>query len=96
MGVDCIVAVLMVVPFAGFVARPDPAVKAGPMYVTLALTAGAAVPMFILAINASYRPIMSRQRARDVQLVMWAMVVTGQAGPVRVWRARSCCGPGRL
>ena len=76
-GVIFIVAVLMVVSFAGFVARPDPAVKAGPMYVTLTLTTGAALLMLVLAGNATYLPIMSRKRARDLQLVMWSMAVTG-------------------
>ena len=76
-GVVFIVALLMVVSLVGFVLRPDPAVKAGPMYLTLALTAGAALLMFFAALNASFLPFMSRQRARDVQLVMWAMGVTG-------------------
>jgi hypothetical protein len=75
--VDFIVALMMVVSLVGFVLKPDPAVKAGPMYVTLALTTGAALLMFIMALNASFLPIMSRQRARDVQLVMSAMAVTG-------------------
>jgi len=76
-GVDGIVALLMVVSFAGFVFDPDPGVKAGPMYVTLALTTGAAMLMLVLALNASYLPFMSRERARDAQLVMLAMAVTG-------------------
>jgi hypothetical protein len=76
-GVVFIVALLMVVSLVGFVIDPDPAVKAGPMYVTLTLTTGAALLMLFVALNASYLPFMSRQRARDVQLVMWAMCVTG-------------------
>lgn len=72
-----IVALLMVVSLVGFVLNPDPAVKAGPMYVTLALTTGAALLMLVLALNASFLPFMSRQRARDAQLVMFAMAVTG-------------------
>ena len=76
-GVVFLVALLMVVSLVGFVLKPDPAVKAGPMYVTLALTTGAALLMLFVALNASYLPFMSRQRARDVQLVMWAMGVTG-------------------
>jgi len=78
-GVVFIVALLMVISLVGFVLEPDPAVKAGPMYVTLALTTGAALLMLILALNASFLPLMSRQRARDVQLVMLAMGVTGVA-----------------
>ena len=76
-GVDLIVAVLMVVSFVEFVLKPDPAVKAGPMYVTLTLTTGAALLMFAMALNASFLPFVSRQRAANVQLVMWAMGVTG-------------------
>jgi len=76
-GVVFIVALMMVVSLVGFVLKPDPAVKAGPMYVTLALTTGAALLMLFLALNASFLPFMSRGRARDLQLVMWAMSVTG-------------------
>ena len=76
-GVVGIVALLMVISLVGFVVKPDPAVKAGPMYVTLTLTTGAALLMLFVALNASFLPFMSRQRARDVQLVMWAMGVTG-------------------
>jgi hypothetical protein len=72
-----IVAVMMVVSLVGFVLKPDPAVKAGPMYVTLALTTGAALLMLVLALNMSFLPFMSRARARNVQLVMWALGVTG-------------------
>ena len=76
-GVVFVVALLMIISLVGFVLEPDPAVKAGPMYVTLALTTGAALLMLFLALNASFLPLMSRQRARDLQLVMWAMGVTG-------------------
>jgi hypothetical protein len=76
-GVDFIVALLMVVSLVGFVLKPDPAVKAGPMYVTLALTTGAALLMFAMALNASFLPFLSRERAPNVQLVMWAMGATG-------------------
>ena len=76
-GVVFIVALLMVVSLAGFVLKPDPAVKAGPMYVTLALTTGATLLMLILALNASFLPVISHARERDLQLVMWAMGVTG-------------------
>ena len=72
-----IVAVLMVVSLVGFVLKPDPAVRAGPMYVTLVLTTGAALLMLVMALNASFLPFMSRERAPNVHLVMWAMGVTG-------------------
>jgi hypothetical protein len=76
-GVVFLMALLMVVSLVGFVFEPDPAVQAGPMYVTLILTTGAMLLMVFIALNASFLPFMSRQRARDVQLVMWAMGVTG-------------------
>jgi hypothetical protein len=76
-GVVFVVALLMVVSLVGFVFEPDPTVKAGPMYVTLILTTGAALLMLFVALNASFLPFMSRQRARDAQLVMTAMGVTG-------------------
>ena len=76
-GVDFIVALAMVVSLAGFVLKPDPAVKAGPMYVTLALTTGSALLMFMMALNASFLPFMSRRQAPNVYLVMGAMGVTG-------------------
>ena len=76
-GVVLIVAVMMVVSLVGFVLEPDPAVRAGPMYVTLALTTGAALLMLLMALNASFLPLLSRQRSRDVQLVMTVMGVIG-------------------
>jgi hypothetical protein len=76
-GVVFVVALLMVVSLVGFVLEPAPAVKAGPMYVTLALTTGAALLMLVAALNASFLPFMSRERARDLQLVMIAMGITG-------------------
>lgn len=76
-GVDAIVALLMVISLVRFVLEPDPSLKAGPMYVTLILTTGAALLMLFMALNASFLPFLSRQRARDVQLVMTAMGVTG-------------------
>lgn len=72
-----IMALLMVVSSVRFVANPDPAVKAGPMYVTLALTTGAAMLMLVMALNASFLPFTTRQRAANVHLVMWAMGITG-------------------
>jgi hypothetical protein len=74
---DFIVAVMMVVESARFVVSPDPGVKAGAMYVVLALTTGCALLMFVLALNASFVPLMTSQRARDVRLVMWTMGATG-------------------
>ncbi len=47
------------------------------MYVVLALTTGAALLMFVMALNASFVPLMTPQRARDVRLVMWTMGATG-------------------
>jgi hypothetical protein len=76
-GVVFVVALMMVVSLVGFVLEPDPAVKAGPMYVTLALTTGAALIMLFLALNASFLPSITPQRARNAQLVMWVMGVTG-------------------
>ena len=75
--VDFVVAVMMVLESARFVNSPDPAVKAGPMYVVLALTTGCAVLMFVMALNASFVPMMRSQRARDLRLVMWTMGATG-------------------
>ncbi len=75
--VDFVVAVMMVITATAFVVSPDPAVKAGPMYVVLALTTGSALLMFVMALNASFVPLMSPQRARDVRLVMWTMGATG-------------------
>jgi hypothetical protein len=75
--VDFVVAILMVFLAGRFIVSPDPAVKAGPMYVVLALTTGAAVLMFVLALNASFVQLMTPQRARDARLVMWTMGATG-------------------
>jgi hypothetical protein len=75
--VDFVVAAMMVVMSASFLIRPDPAVKAGPMYVVLALTTVAALLMFFLALNASFLPFLTPQQARDARLVMWVMGATG-------------------
>lgn len=72
-----VVALLMVISLVKFVVNPDPAVRAGPMYVTLVLTTSAAMLMLVLALNASYLPFMSRRRVSDLQLIMLAMAVTG-------------------
>jgi len=47
------------------------------MYVTLALVTGATLLMLFLALNASFLPFISREQARNLQLVMWVMGVTG-------------------
>ncbi len=72
-----IVAVTMVVSLVEFVLRPNPAVKAGPMYVTLTMVTISLLFMVILALNASFVPLLTRQRARDLSLVTWALGVTG-------------------
>ncbi len=72
-----IVALLMVVSLVGFVLNPDPALRAGPMYVTLTLTTCAALLMLVLALNATFLPLISRERTRNLQLIMWAMGITG-------------------
>ena len=77
--VDLVIAISMVATFFSFVFAPDPDLKAGPMYVTLAFTTVAALLMFFLGLNASFLPFMSRERARDVRLVMWVMAATGIA-----------------
>jgi hypothetical protein len=75
--VDVVVAIIMIAKLVGFVVSPDPSVKAGPMYVTLTLTTIAAVLMCFMALNASFLPFVTQQRARDLRLVMWATGVTG-------------------
>ena len=75
--VVAVVALMMVGSLVGFVLNPDPAVKAGPMYVMLALTTGAAMLMLVMALNASFLPFVSRRRVPDLHLVMWSMGVTG-------------------
>jgi hypothetical protein len=75
--VVAVVALMMVYSLLAFVVRPDPAVKAGPMYVTLILTTIAALLMFVLALNSSYLRLMSRTQVPNVQLVMWATGITG-------------------
>ena len=94
-----VVALLMIAELARFALHPDPAVKAGPMYVILTLATIAAMLMLILTLNASFLPFMSRQRAANMGLVMWAMGITavvtgvltvGQAAGSMV--ARFCVG----
>ncbi len=76
-GVVAIVALLMLVSLLDFILKPDPAVRAGPMYVTLALTTGASLLMLLVALNATYLPVMSRRQVPNFVLVMGAMGVTG-------------------
>lgn len=76
-GADVIVALLMLGSLASFILRPDPAVKAGPMYVTLTLTTVAAVLMAFLAVNATFFPVFTRQQRANISLVMWTMAATG-------------------
>jgi hypothetical protein len=57
-----IVALLMALSLVGFVVKPDPAVRAGPMYVTLALITGASLLMLVLSLNATFLPLMSRRQ----------------------------------
>jgi hypothetical protein len=75
--VDFIVAVMMVYACADFIVDPDPTVEAGPMYVVLALTTGAALLMFFMALNATLLPLVTPDTARNVRLVMWTMGATG-------------------
>lgn len=77
--VDFLAAALLVGSSVSFVVKPDPAVEAGPMYVTLALTTISALLMLALAVNASFFPFLTRTQARDVRLVMLATGVTGIA-----------------
>jgi hypothetical protein len=76
-GANVIVAITMVGSLAAFVLRPDPAVKAGPMYVTLTLTTVAAVLMALLAVSATFFPVFTRQQRANLSLVMWTMGATG-------------------
>jgi hypothetical protein len=76
---DFLAALFLVVKSVVFVVSPDPGVKAGPMYVTLALCTISALLMLTLALNASFLPILTRQRERDLRLVAWATGGTGVA-----------------
>lgn len=76
-GADAIVAVTLLGSLFGFLLRPDPAVKAVPMLVTLFLTTAAALLMTLLAVNATYYPVLSRAQRANLSLVMWTMGATG-------------------
>jgi hypothetical protein len=75
-GVVCIVAVLMIGSTVMFLVKPDPTIKAGPMYVTLGLTTMSVIVMAFLAVNAAY-PMITRQQRVNLSLVMWSMGATG-------------------
>ena len=72
-----VVAATMVFSLARFVAHPDPAVKAGPMYFTIAFTTAAALLMLVLSVNASFAPAIPARRVPDLQLITLALAVTG-------------------
>jgi hypothetical protein len=72
-----VIAATMLASAVRFVVAPDPAVKAGPMYVVLALLTIASLLMALLALNASFFRILDRRRTADVSLVMWTMTATG-------------------
>ncbi len=72
-----VVALMMLASLIGFVERPDPSVKAGPMYVMLGLTTISVLLMLVMALNASYLRIVPRHQTANVQLVMWATGLTG-------------------
>ena len=76
-GVVAVVALLMLVSLLDFVLKPDPAVRAGPMYVTLALTTGASLLMLLIALNATFLPVIARRQVPNFLLVTGAMGVTG-------------------
>lgn len=75
--VEFLTVALLLGKCVSFVVNPDPAVKAGPMYVTLALTTISALLMLALAVNASLFPFVTQAQARDVRLVMVATGATG-------------------
>ncbi len=72
-----VIAVTMVGSAVRFVLAPDPAVKAGPMYIVLALMAVASLLMALLAVNTTFFRILTRRQVADVNLVMWTTAVTG-------------------
>jgi hypothetical protein len=76
-GIDVIVALMMIGSAVGFVMKPEPAVEAGPMYVTLALTTVAVVLMAFLAVDATFFPVLTRAQRANLSLVMWSMAATG-------------------
>ncbi len=72
-----VIAATMVGSAVRFVLAPDAAVKAGPMYVVLALMTVASLLMALLAINSTFLRVLTRRQVADVSLVMWTTAVTG-------------------
>ena len=72
-----VIAVTMVGSSVRFVLAPDPAVKAGPMYVVLAFMTVSSLLMALLAVNTTYYPMLRRRQVNDVSLVMWTMAAVG-------------------
>jgi len=72
-----VVAAMTLASLAGFIRRPDPTVKAGPMYVTLTLTSISTLLMLVMALSVTYARIVPRRQSANVQLVMWATGLTG-------------------
>ena len=76
-----VVVVVVAATMAGsavrFIMAPDPSVKAGPMYVVLAFMTVSSVLMALLAVNATYYPVLNRRQVNDVSLVMWTMAAVG-------------------
>jgi hypothetical protein len=72
-----VIAVTMVGSAVRFVLAPDPAVKAGPMYVVLAMLTVASLLMALLAVNATFYRVLDRRQVNDVSLVMWTMAAVG-------------------
>ncbi len=77
--VQFLAAAYLVIRAFLFIVNPDPAVKAGPMYVTLGLCTVAAVLMLATGVNASFFRFMTRQQERDMRLVMLTAGATGIA-----------------
>lgn len=75
--VDVIVAVLMLGSCVAFLVKPDPSVRAGPMYVTLALMTICALLMAFMAVNLTFFPLLPRRQTPNATLVMAATGATG-------------------
>ena len=72
-----VVAATMIGSAVRFVLAPDPAVKAGPMYIVLAFMTVSSLMMALLAVNATYYPMLRRRQVNDLSLVMWTMAAVG-------------------
>lgn len=75
--IDVVVAATMVGSAVRFVLAPDPAVKAVPMYVVLALVTTASLLMALLAVHSTFYPLLRGRQVADITLVMWTMAITG-------------------